>query len=161
MGFAGREALLAALDRLADAEPPATVVISAIAGTAGVGKTALAVQWAHRVADRFPDGQLYVNLRGFDPSGAVMSQGELHSLGLALSRPAPVAHRPDAGRASVSDAAHRCSANGMSRNGSPTGSPRGACAQNPAGWRRIGAGAFVVRVTGHPRGRPTESRRAP
>jgi tetratricopeptide (TPR) repeat protein len=52
------------------------VVISAIGGTAGVGKTALAVRWAHQVADRFPDGQLYVNLRGFDPGGHVMDPAD-------------------------------------------------------------------------------------
>ena len=68
--FAGRAAQLKALAGIAaGAGQPGTVVITALDGTAGVGKTALAVHWAHRVADRFPDGQLYVNLRGFDPAG--------------------------------------------------------------------------------------------
>jgi tetratricopeptide (TPR) repeat protein/transcriptional regulator with XRE-family HTH domain len=67
-GFAGREAELAALSQVLD-QPGGTAVITAIGGTAGVGKTALAVHWAHQVAGLFPDGQLYVNLRGFDPSG--------------------------------------------------------------------------------------------
>jgi tetratricopeptide (TPR) repeat protein len=70
--FTGRAAELAVLTGLLDqagAQPAGTVVISAVGGTAGVGKTALAVHWAHWAAGRFGDGQLYVNLRGFDPSG--------------------------------------------------------------------------------------------
>ena len=77
-GFAGRTAELEALTSLLEeaALPGGTVVISAIDGTAGIGKTALAVQWAHQVAGRFPDGQLYVNLRGFDPAGPPMEPAE-------------------------------------------------------------------------------------
>src|SRR5204863_10206710 len=75
--FAGRAAELQALTGLLDeGTDGGTVVISAIAGTAGIGKTALAVQWAHRVADRFPDGQLYADLRGIDPAGSVVGPAE-------------------------------------------------------------------------------------
>jgi len=71
--FTGREGELAELSRGLDRageQAPGTVMISAIDGMAGVGKTALAVHWAHQVARRFSGGQLYVNLRGFDPAGA-------------------------------------------------------------------------------------------
>jgi tetratricopeptide (TPR) repeat protein len=91
--FAGRTAELATLTGLlrGGAEAGATVVISAIDGTAGVGKTALAVYWAHQVADRFPDGQLHVNLRGFDPGGQVMDPAQavrrfLDALGVPAER---------------------------------------------------------------------------
>jgi DNA-binding SARP family transcriptional activator len=72
-GFAGREAELHQLHAMLPAagasalgEPPVAIVI----GTAGVGKTTLAIRFARQAAPRFPDGQLYVNLRGFDPSGS-------------------------------------------------------------------------------------------
>jgi DNA-binding SARP family transcriptional activator len=63
--FTGRVRPLQRLDELLDR--PATGVVCALEGMAGVGKTALALRWAHRVASRFPDGQLYVNLRGYAP----------------------------------------------------------------------------------------------
>jgi DNA-binding SARP family transcriptional activator len=69
--FTGRDGELAALTRLvgrASRGTPPTVVISAIGGMAGVGKTTLAIQWAHQIAGQFPDGQLYVNLRAYDPA---------------------------------------------------------------------------------------------
>jgi tetratricopeptide (TPR) repeat protein/transcriptional regulator with XRE-family HTH domain len=77
--FTGRGAELAMLDELlaaAGQEALGTVVISAIGGTAGVGKTALAVRWARLVAGGFPDGQLYVNLRGYDPHEQVVAAAD-------------------------------------------------------------------------------------
>ncbi|MEW2289340.1 AfsR/SARP family transcriptional regulator [Streptomyces sp. NPDC047841] len=68
--FIGRERELARLDRLLEsqAERGGTVVISAIGGTGGIGKTWLALRWAHEQRERFPDGQLYADLRGFSPA---------------------------------------------------------------------------------------------
>ncbi|WP_328497914.1 tetratricopeptide repeat protein [Streptomyces sp. NBC_00414] len=68
--FVGRAAELAEVLGLPSG---GTVVVGAVAGTAGVGKTAFAVHWARQIADRFPGGQLYVNLRGFDPLGPPVS----------------------------------------------------------------------------------------
>jgi DNA-binding SARP family transcriptional activator len=102
--FVGRAEELAELTKLLDQasdDMPGTVVISAISGSAGVGKTALAVQWANQVAGRFPDGQLYANLRGFDPSGdpvrpAEAIRGFLDALGVA-SPQQPTAIQAQAG----------------------------------------------------------------
>jgi hypothetical protein len=87
-GFTGRVEDLDRLDRmLSDAQADHAVVISAIAGTAGVGKTALAVHWGHRVRSKFPDGQLYTNLRGFSQMAAVPAVdalgGFLRALGVS------------------------------------------------------------------------------
>jgi DNA-binding SARP family transcriptional activator len=75
--FAGRADKLAALDGLLDQlAGQGTAVITAVGGMAGVGKTTLALHWAQRVTARFPDGQLYVNLRGFGPAGQPVEPGE-------------------------------------------------------------------------------------
>ncbi|QTD96111.1 AfsR/SARP family transcriptional regulator [Streptomyces cyanogenus] len=88
--FTGRTGELAELDKMLDAggAPGGTVVISTIGGIGGIGKTWLAVHWAHHNAAAFPDGQLYADLRGFSPtaepaSAAEVVQGFLHALGLA------------------------------------------------------------------------------
>ncbi|MGH3360410.1 MAG: BTAD domain-containing putative transcriptional regulator, partial [Nocardioidaceae bacterium] len=63
--FTGREDMLGALDAMLGTAPQPMVV--ALHGPGGIGKTTIAVHWAHRVADRFSDGQLYVDLQGFGP----------------------------------------------------------------------------------------------
>ncbi|MBZ3902495.1 tetratricopeptide repeat protein [Streptomyces scabiei] len=72
----------------------ASAVVASVSGTAGVGKSTLAVHWAHRVREAFPDGQLYVNLRGFDPSGPMVSPAEavrgfLDAFGISPDRVPP------------------------------------------------------------------------
>ncbi|MEV7991285.1 BTAD domain-containing putative transcriptional regulator [Streptomyces sp. NPDC086077] len=91
--FTGRTTEIAALDEvLADhVDRPNSAAVSVLSGTAGVGKTALAVSWAHRVAHHFPDGQLFVNMQGFDMSGEAVSprqaiQGLLEALGVPGER---------------------------------------------------------------------------
>ena len=86
--FTGRTEHLDELDRvLAARGEPGSVTVATIAGTAGVGKTALAVRWAHRVRGRFPDGQLYVNLRGYDPDVPVSAGDALAGFLRALGMP--------------------------------------------------------------------------
>ena len=98
--FTGRAAELARLDDILAEQPDTggTVMISAIGGTGGIGKTWLALHWAHTHLDRFPDGQLHVDLRGFDPAGQPVPlvtavRGFLDSLGVD---PATIPIDPDA-----------------------------------------------------------------
>jgi DNA-binding SARP family transcriptional activator/tetratricopeptide (TPR) repeat protein len=89
-GFTGRDEHLERLDAVLQKSENVGMTICAIAGTAGVGKTALAVHWAHRVRDKFPDGQLYVNLRGYASDSPVRPLEALtrflHALGLPSER---------------------------------------------------------------------------
>ena len=90
LGFTGREPELAGLASLAAGQEGAAVVITAIDGVAGIGKTALAVHFAHRAATAFPDGQLFVNLRGFDPGHPPLDPADvLARFVRALSAEAP------------------------------------------------------------------------
>lgn len=96
--FVGRLAELAELSAVLDAEaaPGTAVVISALAGTGGIGKTALALHWAHANQHRFPDGQLFVDLQAFSPVGAplepaVAVRGFLDAFGVDPARiPGPL-----------------------------------------------------------------------
>ena len=86
--FTGRAEPLSILDRLLDESTHGTVVN--INGIAGCGKTTLAVHWAHRIAERFPDGSLYVNLRGHDPAPALDATAALSQMLRSLGVPAAV-----------------------------------------------------------------------
>ena len=106
--FTGRAAELAQLDGALGTSLSRTPQITVITGTAGVGKTALAIHWAQGAAGRFPDGQLYVNLRGYDTAdpmapGAVLGSF-LRALGLAGSAiPAGTQDRAAAYRSLLAD----------------------------------------------------------
>jgi DNA-binding SARP family transcriptional activator/tetratricopeptide (TPR) repeat protein len=76
IGFVGREDEIAELCARLNGAGPRTVVISAIDGTGGIGKTALAVHVAHLLVDRFPDGQLFIDLQGFAPNSTPLSPDE-------------------------------------------------------------------------------------
>src|SRR5689334_14967025 len=93
--FTDRASDLTELDRmLATGER----TLAVLAGPGGIGKTALALQWAHRVHDRFPDGQIYVDLGGFSGDTPMSSEEALglflRSLGVAPQRvPADLAEQ--------------------------------------------------------------------
>ena len=93
--FAGRESELSLVsEMLSPGGDSPVVAVCAIDGMAGIGKTTFAIHWAHRVAKHFEDGQLYLNLRGFDSSASAMAPADalralLYSLGV------PPGHIPD------------------------------------------------------------------
>ncbi|GAA2277786.1 hypothetical protein GCM10010145_58490 [Streptomyces ruber] len=89
-GFTGRERQVEWLHRLATPDRTSTAaVIGLLSGAPGVGKTALAVHWAHRTRAAFPDGQLYVNLRGYDPEQPMTAGEALAHLLAALGLRGP------------------------------------------------------------------------
>ncbi|MDT0318419.1 ATP-binding protein [Streptomyces millisiae] len=101
-GFVNRTEELEQLNAVLPSAEGAPLVVSlcVIAGTAGAGKTSLALRWAHQAQHRFPDGQLYINLRGYDPDDPVTVHEALHRFLTALGIPAAsVPAEPDAAAA--------------------------------------------------------------
>jgi DNA-binding SARP family transcriptional activator/tetratricopeptide (TPR) repeat protein len=104
----GREAEVRRMDELLAANPDGDLLL-VVSGPAGVGKTALALHWAHRVREEFPDGQLYVDLHGYDPNQEPLDAGEvlnrfLRTLGVAPSdTPVTVEERSALFRTLVAD----------------------------------------------------------
>lgn len=86
-GFVGRAGLLRELDGMLPSAAGGAVGPVVITGTAGVGKTALTVHWAHRIAGRYPDGQLHIDLRGYAPSGPLRPIDALAAFLRALGQP--------------------------------------------------------------------------
>ncbi|HVX43908.1 MAG TPA: BTAD domain-containing putative transcriptional regulator [Mycobacteriales bacterium] len=86
--FLGRGGELKRLQELLAGPPGGPTTIACITGPAGAGKTALAVRWAHRAREHFPDGQLYLDLRGFGPTEPVSADAALETFLLALNIPA-------------------------------------------------------------------------
>ncbi|PSL46000.1 DNA-binding SARP family transcriptional activator [Saccharothrix carnea] len=93
--FTGRAAELAELGRVPGTDRTGVPIV-VVCGTAGVGKTALALHWAHRIRSDYPDGQLYVDLRGYDARLPVSANDALGRLldGLGVTG-ADVPHDPD------------------------------------------------------------------
>ncbi|MBN6041126.1 BTAD domain-containing putative transcriptional regulator [Amycolatopsis sp. 195334CR] len=86
-GFVGRSDELRALDELLRGHTDPSVLTVVVHGTGGVGKTTLAVRWAHQVAEQFPDGQLYIDLRGYGPGEPVAASAVLSAFLCALGVP--------------------------------------------------------------------------
>src|SRR5258705_13783021 len=91
--FVGRAEDLEVLDGMA--RDGSVVGVCTIAGPPGVGKTALAVHWAHRAAKKYPDGQLFVDLRGHGPGAPVRPIEALTSLLAGLGVPPDQAPRDE------------------------------------------------------------------